>query len=163
VPGASACPRRPSRLRPSWKGCPSRPSGGATGWACVGAGRQAEEPATADHEPSARRADQTAEAAPPGPPAFRPRLEPAAYLDEDQDPDPAEAEPAPTAEPSQAAAGWTRASRVPGGHALSRQKRAPRGTSAKQRSRDRSGPEAMAAELAGWTAGELPGQASRLC
>lgn len=100
----------------------------------VGAGRQAQEPATADHEPSARRADQTAEAVPPGPPAFRPRIEPAAYPDEDQDPDPAEDEPGPAAEPSQAAAGWTRASRVPGGHALSRQKRAPRGTSAKQRS-----------------------------
>jgi len=127
----------------------------------LGAGRQAQEPATADHEPSALRADQTAE--PPGPPAFRPRLEPAAYPDEDEDPDPAEAEPAPTAEPSQAASGWTRASRVPGGHALSRQKRAPRGTSAKPRSRDRSGPAATAAELAGLTAGELPGQASRLC
>lgn len=126
-------------------------------------GRQAEEPAMADDEPSARRPDRTAEAVPPGPPAFRPRLEPAAYPDEDEDPDPDEAETAPTAEPGQAAAGWTRASRVPGGHALSRQKRAPRGASAKQRSRDRSGPEAMAAELAGWTVGELPGQASRLC
>jgi hypothetical protein len=135
----------------------------------VGAGRQAQEPATADHEPSARKADQSAETVPPGPPAFRPRLEPAAYADEDEDedPDPAvaepEPEPAPTAEPSRAAAGWTRASRVPGGHALSRQKRAARGASTKQQSRDRSGPEAMAAELAGWTAGELPGQASRLC
>jgi hypothetical protein len=119
----------------------------------------------ADHEPSARRADQSAETVPPGPPAFRPRLEPDAYPDEDEDPDPAvaEPEPAPAAEPSRAAAGWTRASRVPGGHALSRQKRAARGASAKQQSRDRSGPEAMAAELAGWTAGELPGQASRLC
>jgi hypothetical protein len=129
----------------------------------LGAGRQAQEPATADHEPSALRADQTAEAVPPGPPAFRPRLEPAAYQDEDEDPEPAEDEPEPTAEPSQAASGWTRASRVPGGHALSRQKRTPRGASAKPRSRDRSGPAATAAELAGWTAGELPGQASRLC
>ena len=129
----------------------------------LGAGRQAQEPATADHEPSALRADQTAEAVPPGPPAFRPRLEPADYAEEDQDPDLAEAEPAPAAEPSQASAGWTRASRAPGGHALSRQKRTPRGTSAKQRSRDRSGPEAMAADLAGWTVDELPGQASRLC
>ncbi len=129
----------------------------------AGAGRQAQEPPTADHEASARSADEGAETMPPGPPAFRPRLEPAAYPDEDEDPDLAEAEPAPTAEPSRAAAGWTRASRVPGGHALSRQKRAPRGASAKQQSRDRSGPEAMAAELAGWTASELPGQASRLC
>ena len=129
----------------------------------AGAGRQAQEPPAADHEASARSADEGAETMPPGPPAFRPRLEPAAYPDEDEDPDPAEAEPAPTAEPSRAPAGWTRASRVPGGHALSRQKRAPRGASAKQQSRDRSGPEAMAAELAGWTAGELPGQASRLC
>jgi hypothetical protein len=135
----------------------------------VGAGRQAQEPAAADHDASARRAGQDAEPAPPGPPAFRPRLEPAAYPDEDEDPDPdvaepePEPEPAPAAEPSRAAAGWTRASRVPGGHALSRQKRAARGASAKQQSRDRSGPEAMAAELAGWTAGELPGQASRLC
>ena len=129
----------------------------------AGAGRQAQEPATADHEASARRADQSAETMPSDLPAFRPRLEPADYPDEDQDSGPAEAEPAPTAEPGRAAAGWTRASRVPGGHALSRQKRTARGASAKQQSRDRSGPEAMAAELAGWTAGELPGQASRLC
>jgi hypothetical protein len=129
----------------------------------VGAGRQAQEPPTADHEASARRADLSAETVPPGPPAFRPRLEPADYPDEDQDPDPAEEEPPPTAEPGRAAAGWTRASRVPGGHALSRQKRTARGASVKQQSRDRSGPEAMAADLAGWTASELPGQASRLC
>ena len=129
----------------------------------VGAGRQGQEPAPADHEASARRADQSVETMPPGLPAFRPRLEPADYADEDQDPDPAVEEPAPTAEPSRAAAGWTRASRVPGGHALSRQKRTARGASAKQQSRDRSSQEAMAADLAGWTAGELPGQASRLC
>jgi len=128
----------------------------------AGAGRQAQEPPT-DHEGIALGADEAAEAAPPGPPAFRPQLEPADYPDEDQDPDPAVAEPAPPAEPSQAAGGWTRASRAPGGHALSRQKRTARGASAKQQSRDRSGQEAMAAELAGWTAGELPGQASRLC
>jgi len=129
----------------------------------VGAGRQGQEPAPADHEASARRADQSVETMPPGLPAFRPRLEPADYPDEDQDPDPAVEEPAPTAEPSRAAAGWTRASRVPGGHALSRQKRTARGASAKQQSRDRSSQDAMAADLAGWTAGELPGQASRLC
>lgn len=128
----------------------------------VSAGRQAQEPPAADHEASARRADQSAETVPP-PPAFRPRLEPAAYPDEDQDPDPDADEPAQTAEPGRAAVGWTRASRVPGGHALSRQKRTARGASAKQQSRDRSGPEAIAAELAGWTASELPGQASRLC
>jgi hypothetical protein len=131
----------------------------------AGAGPEAREPSSAEDEASDLRADQSTEAVPPGLPAFRPRLEPAAYPDEDEDEDldPAADEPAPAAEPGRAAAGWTRASRAPGGHALSRQKRAARGASAKQESRDRSGPETIAADLAGWTAGELPGQASRLC
>jgi len=132
------------------------------------AGTQAQEPPSADQEPpsadqeaSALREGQGAEAIQPSPPAFRPRLEPAAYPDEDQEPGPVLDEPGQTAEPGRAAAGWTRSSRASGGHALSRQKRAPRGAGSKQEGRDRSRLEAMAADLAGWTAGELPGQASR--
>ena len=97
----------------------------------------------------------------PAPPAFLPRLEPAVYPDEDQEPGPVLDEPGQTTGPGRAAAGWTRANRASGGHALSRQKRAARGAGSKQEGRDRSRLEAMAADLAGWTAGELPGQASR--
>lgn len=131
------------------------------------AGTQAQEPSSADEEASALGEGQGAEAMQPAPPAFLPRLEPAAYPDEDQEPGPVldepgqTAEPGPAAEPGRAAAGWTRANRASGGHALSRQKRAARGAGSKQEGRDRSGLEAMAADLAGWTAGELPGQASR--
>ncbi len=125
------------------------------------AGTQAQEPPSADEEASALREGQDAEAMQPAPPAFLPRLEPAAYPDEDQEPGPVLDEPGQTAEPGRSAAGWTRGNRASGGHALSRQKRAPRGAGSKQESRDRSRLEAMAAGLAGWTAGELPGQASR--
>ncbi len=127
------------------------------------AGAQAQEPPAADHEVSARREDQGPETTQPGPPAFRPRLETAAYSGEGREPAPILDEPGQTAEPGRAAAGWTRASRVPGGHALPRQKRAggaAKGASSKQASRDRSRLAAMAADLAGWAAGELPGQAS---
>ncbi len=138
------------------------------------AGPEAQEP-LADHEPSSLREDHdplgtqgplgTQSAVPAAPAAFRPRLEPAAYSGEDQEPDPILEQPGKASEPGQTAAGWTRAGRVPGGHALPRQKRAggaARGAG-KQDGRDRSGLEAMAAELAGWAAGELPGQASRRC
>ncbi|HEX4656159.1 MAG TPA: hypothetical protein VH307_02135 [Streptosporangiaceae bacterium] len=125
------------------------------------AGTQAQEPPSADDEASALREDQDAEAMQPAPPAFIPRLEPAVYPDEDQEPGPVLDEPGQTAEPGRAAAGWTRANRGSGGHALPRQKRPARGAGSKQEGRDRSRREAMAADLAGWTAGELPGQASR--
>jgi hypothetical protein len=125
------------------------------------AGPQAQEPLSVDQEAPARGDDQDPEAMQPGPPAFRPQLEPTAYLDEDSEPGQAEDQPGHAAEPGRASAGWTRAGRVPGGHAQSRQKRAARGGSTRQEGRERSGVDAMAAELAGWTAGELPGQASR--
>jgi len=79
---------------------------------------------SAHHEVSAPREDQGPEEAQPGLAAFRPQHEPAGYSGEGQDPDPFPDEPEQTAEPSRSAAGWTRAGRVPGGHALPRQKRA---------------------------------------
>ena len=101
----------------------------------------------------------------PGPVAFRPRHEPAADQDEGQEPDPLLDEPRPPADADQATATWTRAGRVPGGHALPRQKRAgaAKPSSGKQEAKDRAGLDAMAAELASWAAGELPGQASHRC
>jgi len=79
---------------------------------------------SAHHEVSAPREDQGPEEGQPGLAAFRPQHEPAGYSGEGQDPDPFPDEPEQTAEPSRSAAGWTRAGRVPGGHALPRQKRA---------------------------------------
>jgi hypothetical protein len=84
---------------------------------------EASEP-SAHHEVSVPREGQRPEEAQPGLAVFRPQHEPAGYSGEGQDPDPFLDEPGQTAEPSRAAAGWTRASRVPGGHALPRQKRA---------------------------------------
>jgi hypothetical protein len=87
---------------------------------------EAREP-SAPHEVSAPREDQRPEEEQPGPAglaAFRPQHEPAGSSGEGQDPDPFLDEPGQTGEPSRAAAGWTRASRVSGGHALPRQKRA---------------------------------------
>jgi hypothetical protein len=84
---------------------------------------EAREP-SAHHEVSVPREGQRPEEAQPGLAVFRPQHEPAGYSGEGQDPDPFLDEPGQTAEPSRAAAGWTRASRVPGGHALPRQKRA---------------------------------------
>jgi hypothetical protein len=120
----------------------------------------AQEPSLADLPAPALVDDRDPEAREPRPAAFRPRLEPADYPDNGQEPDSLQDEPGQAAEAGGAASGWTRSSRVPGGHALSRQKRAARGASAKQEGRDRSRADAMAADLAGWTAGELPGQAS---
>jgi hypothetical protein len=120
-------------------------------------------------KPLPSREDQGSDSAESGLPAFRPH-EPGAYADEDADED-EDAEPAPvraqTAEPAEpaetdrASGGWTR--RIPGGHALPRQKRAGgagKGAGAKQESKDRAGPADLAAELAGWAAGEMPGEAS---
>jgi hypothetical protein len=75
---------------------------------------------SAPHEVSAPRDDQRPQEAQPGPAAFRPQHEPAGYSGEGQDPNPFLDEPEQAAEPSRAAAGWTRASRVQGGHALPR-------------------------------------------
>ena len=74
-------------------------------------------------------------------------------------------EPDEVADDDQPTATWTRASRAPGGHALPRQKRAgaAKSSGSKQEAKDRAGLDTMAADLAGWTAGELPGQASHRC
>jgi hypothetical protein len=132
------------------------PGPGATG---------AQEP-SADHEISAAREGRGPDGAQPGGlAAFRPELEPAGPA-EGEEPDRAVDEPEEPVEPGRTPAGWTRVSRVPGGHAVSRQKRAGgagRGAGAKQEGRDRSGLEAMAAELVGWARGERPGQASHRC
>jgi hypothetical protein len=97
----------------------------------------------------------------PGLVAFRPRREPApphAEVDEAaQIEDPA-TEAAQAGRPS---GGWTR--RLPGGHSLPRQKRAggaAKGASSKQEGKDRADFADLSAELAGWDAGELPGEAS---
>jgi hypothetical protein len=82
---------------------------------------------SARHDVSAPKEDQGTEEAQPGPAdlaAFRPQHEPAGYSGEGQDPAPFLDEPEQDAEPGRATAGWTRAGRVPGGHALPRQKRA---------------------------------------
>ncbi len=97
---------------------------------------EAREP-SAHHEVSAPREDQGPEEGQPGLAAFQPQHEPAGSSGEGQDPDPFLDEPGQTAEPSRAAAGWTRASRVSGGHALPRQKRA--GGAAKGASSAREG------------------------
>jgi hypothetical protein len=96
--------------------------------------------------------------------AFRPRREPAPREEEGQEPD-VRGEPGGVADDDQPTATWTRASRAPGGHALPRQKRggAAKSSGSKQEAKDRAGLDTMAADLAGWTAGELPGQASHRC
>jgi hypothetical protein len=94
--------------------------------------------------------------------AFRPRREPApSHGDVDET---AQIED-PSTEAAQAgrpAGGWTR--RLPGGHSLPRQKRAggaAKGASSKQQEgKDRADLTDLSAELAGWDAGELPGEAS---
>jgi hypothetical protein len=96
----------------------------------------------------------------PGLVAFRPRRDPApAHGDVDE----AEQVVDPATEAAEAArsAGWTR--RLPGGHSLPRQKRAggaAKGASSKQEGKDRADLADLSAELAGWAAGELPGEAS---
>jgi hypothetical protein len=102
----------------------------------------------------------------PGVVAFRPRHEPEPYQDSGAEPvaEPAP-EPAGSAESAEAApaGGWTRPGRMSGGHALPRPKRAGAGkrSSNKQEGKDRAGLADIAAELAGWAASELPGQASQ--
>jgi hypothetical protein len=97
----------------------------------------------------------------PGLVAFRPRHEPASYPDKAEELAPIPDQPGQPAEADRASAGWTR--RPPGGHAMPRQKRAggsAKRASGKQEGKDRAGQADIAAELAGWAAGELPGQAS---
>ncbi len=97
----------------------------------------------------------------PGLVPFRPRHEPGpseGEVDETtQIVDPA----TEAAQAAQSSGGWTR--RLPGGHSLPRQKRsggAAKGASSKQEGKDRADLADLAAELAGWAAGELPGEAS---
>ena len=87
------------------------------------AGPDAEELAT-EHEAPAVGMDSDPEATQIGPVPFRPHTDLADYPGEGQEPDPIRDEPAPATDRDPANAGWTRASRVPGGHALPRQKRA---------------------------------------
>jgi hypothetical protein len=96
----------------------------------------------------------------PGLVAFRPRLEPApAHADVDELGQ--GIDPATEAAQADRPGGWTR--RLPGGHSLPRQKRAggaAKGASSKQEGKDRADLADLSAELAGWAAGELPGEAS---
>lgn len=94
----------------------------------------------------------------PGLVAFRPRHEPAPSQGET---DETSQIPDPAAEAAQAgrSGGWAR--RLPGGHSLPRQKRAGGAAKgARQEGKDRAGLADPAADLAGWAAGELPGEAS---
>jgi hypothetical protein len=99
----------------------------------------------------------------PGLVPFRPRHEPASYPAKPEELAPVPDQPGQAGEAERASAGWTR--RLPGGHALPRQKRGgggarTPGASSKQEGKDRADQADIAAELAGWAAGELPGQAS---
>jgi hypothetical protein len=97
----------------------------------------------------------------PGLVAFRPRHETAAYPQKAEELAPIPDQGGQPADGDRASASWAR--RLPGGHALPRQKRAggsAKGASSKQEGKDRAGQADIAAELAGWAAGELPGQAS---
>jgi hypothetical protein len=97
---------------------------------------------------------------PPGLVAFRPRRE---HTPAHADVDEIEQGADPSTEAAEAgrSGGWTR--RLPGGHSLPRQKRAggaAKGASSKQEGKDRADLADLSAELAGWAAGELPGEAS---
>jgi hypothetical protein len=103
--------------------------------------------------------------------AFRPRHEPASYLDEGPEPDPFFAGP-----DERTVSGRVRGGRGAGSHAMPRQKRPNSSgvvTDSSQRAGrlqdgggrlqdggGRRGITSMAAELAGWASGELPGQAA---
>jgi hypothetical protein len=113
-------------------------------------------------EPLPQSEGQGLDSAESGLAAFRPRREPDPYPDDDDDePAPVPDQPAEPAEADRPSGGWAR--RLPGGHALPRLKRAGgagKGAGAKQESKDRAGVADLASELAGWAAGELPGEAS---
>jgi hypothetical protein len=117
------------------------------------AGRGAKQPAAGPDGPGEGQ---------PGLVAFRPHYESNGYGDEGVEPAPLPEQTDQGAEAAEAGrAGWAR--RLPGGHALPRQKRpsgAAKGSSAKQEGKERADLAEMAADLAGWAASELPGQAS---
>ena len=97
----------------------------------------------------------------PGLVAFRPRRASASSHPEVDEATEISDEVGEAAEASRPPGGWTR--RLPGGHSLPRQKRAggaAKGASSKQEGKDRADLADLAAELAGWAAGELPGEAS---
>jgi hypothetical protein len=115
----------------------------------------------AEDEPLAPLPDQRPDTAASGLPAFVPQHEPGPYPGDDPEAAPAADQPAEPAKAGQASGGWAR--RLPGGHTLPRQKRAggaSKAAGAKQESKDRAPLADLAAELAGWAAGELPGEAS---
>lgn len=92
--------------------------------------------------------------------AFRPRRE-SAVGPGDAGETPQAGDPAAEAGEVGRPGSWTR--RLPGGHTLPRQKRAggaAKGSSSKQEGKDRADLADLSAELAGWAAGELPGEAS---
>lgn len=97
--------------------------------------------------------------------AFRPRHDPAPREDEDPEPGARRGKPGAPADDDQPTTTWPRVGRGSGGHALPRQKRtgAAKPSGSKQEAKDRAGLDTLAADLAGWAAGELPGQASHRC
>lgn len=97
----------------------------------------------------------------PGLVVFRPRRESAPSGGEVDEATEIPDEAAEAAQAGRSSGGWTR--RLPGGHSVPRQKRAggaAKGASSKQEGKDRADLADLAAELAGWAAGELPGEAS---
>jgi hypothetical protein len=118
------------------------------------------EPMTVADDQEAADEDDSPGEGKPGLVAFRPRHETGSYPEKAEELAPVP-DQAGQPEADRASASWTR--RLPGGHALPRQKRAggsAKGTSSKQEGKDRAGQADIAAELAGWASGELPGQAS---
>jgi len=148
-------PPEPPGQRDNAEPAPGPAAGAATETPAAGAGVP-----EADSEVPAADDGESSGGGQPGLVAFRPWHEPPAHQDDGQEPDPLRDEPGPQARADQATATWTRAGRVLGGHALPRQKRAgaAKPSSGKQEAKDRAGLDAMTAELATRTAGELPGQ-----
>lgn len=118
-------------------------------------------PEAAGEDPAPRDAHDTGN----GLVAFRPRHEPAPGQDEGRPPGARRGKPAAPADDDQPTATWPRVGRGSGGHGAPRQKRtgAAKPSGSKQEAKDRAGLDTLAADLAGWSAGELPGQASHRC
>jgi hypothetical protein len=115
----------------------------------------------AEDEPLAPLPAQHPDTPASGLPAFVPQHEPEPYEADGPESEPGPDEPDEPAKAGQGSGGWAR--RLPGGHALPRQKRAGgagKAAGAKQEGKDRAGLADLAAELAGWAAGQLPGEAS---
>jgi hypothetical protein len=144
---------------PAEEDSPLEPAGLELAEPDPGAGTESE--LAAEHEGPGQGEDQDSGEGQADLVAFRPRHEPPSYQDEDQEPDAIPDQAGQAAESGRQSSGWIRSGRLPGGHALPRQKRAggAKGASNKQEGKDRALAD-MAAELAGWAAGELPGQAS---